>query len=208
MRLFIAVDLDAPARAGVAAAVARLRDRAERERRGVSRGVSWVDAHNLHLTLHFLGEIADERVPALQAALAPALPLEAARIGFGGFGVFPPQGLPRVIWIGITGAVPTLALAHAAIGDRLTRMGVAIETRPWSPHLTIGRVKVPSGQVWNRLSRELAPGVEGECAVAACTLYRSRLAPGGPTYEALMSIPFAAAAGAAGAGLPEGPRAT
>lgn len=208
MRLFIAVDLDAPARAGVAAAVARLRERAERERRGAARGVGWVDIRNLHLTLHFLGEIADERVPTLKAALAPPLHLDETRIGFGGFGVFPSQGLPRVIWIGITGGMPALALAHAAIGERLTREGIAIETRPWSPHLTVGRVKVPSGQLWNRLTRELAPGVDHECVVPACTLYRSHLAPGGPTYDALMSIPFAAAAGTSPAGSPEVPRAT
>jgi RNA 2',3'-cyclic 3'-phosphodiesterase len=191
MRLFVAADVDGPCREAVARAVGRLRDRAESLRRGSSRGVSWVAAQNLHLTLHFLGEIDERRVPALEKALAPPLGIDDTSVGFGPWGVFPPRGVPRVIWIGITGGVATLARAQVLVGQRLEREGIPPESRPWSPHLTVGRVKVPSGPLWARLTEEAAPGVDARCPVTSCTLYRSHLSPGGPTYEALVQIPFA-----------------
>jgi len=197
MRLFIAVDFDETVRSAIAAAVGLLRDRAEARSRGSARGVKWVDARNLHLTLHFIGELEDERVPGLTRVLAPALGLEDARVGFGGWGVFPPRGPARVIWLGITGGTATLTRAHAAIAGRLAGEGLTLESGPWSPHLTVGRVKVPSGQLWSGLTREAAPQVDCEGAISACTLYRSHLSPSGPTYEALLRIPFAAAAGPA-----------
>lgn len=193
MRLFIAVDFDETVRSAIAAAVGLLRDRAEARSRGSARGVKWVDARNLHLTLHFIGELEDERVPGLTRVLAPALGLEDARVGFGGWGVFPPRGPARVIWIGITGGTATLTRAHAAIAGRLAGEGLTLESGPWSPHLTVGRVKVPSGQHWNRLTAGVRPVPVGEWDLRACTLFQSHLSPAGPTYRALLSIPFSGA---------------
>jgi 2'-5' RNA ligase len=184
MRLFIAADLDDGARAAVSGAVAGLRAGSERGRHGPARGVSWVDARNLHLTLHFLGDVDQARLPALVDALAPALEFDAPRVGLAGWGVFPPRGPVRVIWVGVTAGGGTLTSAHAELGRRLRSAGVTPESRPFSPHLTVGRVKAPVGPAFGDLVAAEAP-VSAACRVMACTLYRSHLSPAGPTYEAL-----------------------
>jgi 2'-5' RNA ligase len=193
MRLFIAANLDDGSRAAVSAAVERFRAQSERDRQGSTRGVGWVDPHNLHLTLHFLGELDDARLPLLRDVLAPALDLDAPRIALAGWGVFPPRGPARVIWLGVTAGAGALASAHAVLGERLRSAGITPESRPFSPHLTIGRVKVPSGQHWNRLAAGMPPVPVGEWDLRACTLFQSHLSPVGPTYRALLSIPFAGA---------------
>ena len=207
MRLFIAADLDDGARAAVSGAVARLRARSERGRQGSARGVSWVDARNLHLTLHFLGDVEEDRLSVLVDALAPALEFDAPRVGLAGWGVFPPRGPVRVIWLGVTAGAGTLTFAHAVLGQRLRSAGVTPVSRPFSPHLTIGRVKVPSGEHWNRLLAGVPPDPVGEWHLRACTLFHSHLSSAGPTYRALLRIPFAGAASAAPADAMEGPRA-
>jgi 2'-5' RNA ligase len=194
MRLFVAADLDDGAREAVFAAVARFREVSERDRRGSTRGVGWVDARNLHLTLHFLGEVDEMRLPLLEDALAPALDLAMPRVGLGGWGVFPPRGAARVIWLGVTAGATTLASAHAELGRRLRAAGIATESRPFSPHLTVGRVKTPSGLHWNRLTAAAPPSPVVEWNLRACTLFQSHLSPAGPTYRSLLSIPFAGAA--------------
>jgi 2'-5' RNA ligase len=190
MRLFIAADLDDGARAAVSRAVTRLRDDAERERQDSTRGVAWVEARNLHLTLHFLGEIDEARVPSLRSALAPGLELAPPRIGLGGWGVFPPRGPARVVWLGVHAGASALASAHAELGRRLRAAGIATESRPFSPHLTVGRVKLPAGLHWNRLTAARPHGPVAAWVLAACTLFQSHLSPAGPTYRALLSIPF------------------
>jgi 2'-5' RNA ligase len=207
MRLFIAADLDDGARAAVSGAVGRLRTVSASRRQASTRGVGWVDARNLHLTLHFLGEVDQARLPALGHALAPALELDAPRVGLAGWGVFPPRGPVRVIWLGVTAGAGTLTSVHAVLGQRLRSAGMTPEGRPFSPHLTVGRVKVPSGEDWHRLLEGMPPGPVGEWDLRACTLFQSHLSPAGPTYRALLSIPFAGASSAAPADAMEGHRA-
>jgi len=200
MRLFIAANLDDGSRAAVSAAIARFRARSERDRHGSTRGVGWVDARNLHLTLHFLGEIDEARLPILSDVLAPALDLDAPRVALAGWGVFPPRGPARVIWLGVTAGAGTLTSAQAVLGQRLRSAGITPESRPFSPHLTVGRVKVPAGQYWNRLAAGMPPVPVGEWDLCACTLFQSHLSPAGPTYRALLTIPFAGPAGQAPTG--------
>jgi hypothetical protein len=88
MRLFIAADLDERARAAVSGAAERFRALSEGAHRGSTRGVSWVDARNLHLTLHFLGEV-DEAGCRAEDALAG---VGSLRSRMAGWGVFPPRG--------------------------------------------------------------------------------------------------------------------
>jgi 2'-5' RNA ligase len=195
MRLFIAAALDQGARAAVAHAVAGFRALAELERPGSARGVRWVDSRNLHLTLHFLGEIDEGRLPLLRDALAPALDLAQPRVGLSGWGAFPQKGPARVIWLGVAAGADALGAAHAALGQRLRSAGIAPDSRPFSPHLTVGRVRMPSGAYWGRLAGGVPPDPVCEWALPACTLFQSHLSPAGPTYEALLSIPFAGAAG-------------
>jgi 2'-5' RNA ligase len=177
--------------------VARLRALSERDRRGSAREVAWVDARRLHVTLHFLGDVDEARLPPLTAALAPALEFDSPRIGLAGWGVFPARGPARVIWLGVTAGAATLTSVQAVLAERLRAAGIAPETRPFSPHLTVGRVRVPSGGHWHRLTAGLPPDPVAAWDLGGCTLFQSDLSPAGPTYRALLSIPFAPASGQA-----------
>jgi 2'-5' RNA ligase len=191
MRLFLAADLDDAARAAAAAAVVRLRASADQQRPGSSPGVAWVEPRNFHLTLHFLGEVDEVRWPGLREALAPALKPGAPKLALQGWGTFPPRGPARVIWMGVAGGTGALAAAHSALGDRLRQVGIVPEARPFSAHLTVGRVKVPSGLFWNRLCAAADPPASEEWTVPACTLFQSHLSPAGPAYRVRLTIPFA-----------------
>jgi len=190
MRLFLAVDLDAASAGAVARAAEHLRRHADDRQRGLARTVRWVEPGRLHLTLHFLGEVEDSRLAGLQAVLASPLAAGPARVGLGPWGVFPPAGAARVIWIGVTAGRATLGLAHAELGARLTQAGITPEARPFAPHLTVGRVKRPTGSAWSTVVRD-EPPARCEFAVSSCVLYQSRLSPGGSVYAPLLRIPFA-----------------
>ena len=193
MRLFIAADLGGAARTAVASAVERLRERADQERRAAARGVAWVDARNLHLTLHFLGEIDDARWPALRDAVAPTLDGGPPRLALGGWGTFPHHAPTRVIWMGVKAGAEELAAAHAELGARLRAAGLVPEARPFSAHLTVGRVKSASGLFWQRVCDAAEAPSTPAWTLPACTLFQSHLSPSGPTYRALLAIPFAGA---------------
>jgi 2'-5' RNA ligase len=93
------------------------------------------------------------------------------------------------------------------LGRRLRAAGLTPESRPFSPHLTVGRVKVPSGAHWSRLAAVVPSGAVCEWDLLACTLFHSDLSPAGPTYRPLLSIPFAGVAAVAPVDAVEEPRA-
>lgn len=185
MRLFVAVDLDERARAALAGSAGMLR--AHLESAGGLRGtaVKWVEARHMHLTLHFVGELDDRRVPAIVNALSEPLPTAPVVLSLGGWGLFPSRGDPRVVWAGVTDGVEGLRTAHRLTGDRLRALGLALEPRPLSPHLTVGRVKEPASTAWLAGFATAAPLAPVSCRIDHCTLYQSRLSPSGPSYLVL-----------------------
>jgi 2'-5' RNA ligase len=178
MRAFVAIDLS-PA---VREAVVQVQ---ERVRRAAARAdVRWVDPAQLHLTLKFLGAVADDRVvavsSALEAAIAGAPPMELAAGGVGGF---PSLARPRVVWAGITTGVPGLAALAGAIERALEPLGFPPEPRPFQGHLTIGRVRSSRGaaELVAALRAAGTPDL-GTWTVADVVLYESRLRPAGAVY--------------------------
>lgn len=187
MRLFLAADLDD-----------RLRQAADREAEGLrrvlgahdSRALKWVDAANLHVTLHFLGEIDTRRVPGLVEVLSPPLTTPPFDLGLGRGGVFPPKGPPRVVWIGVSTAASALGAVHRELALRLTSAGVDVEDRALHAHITVARVKQPVRSDLRALASSVELDGVRSCRVDAVTLYRSHLAPGGAAYESLLRIPL------------------
>lgn len=178
MRCFVAIDLATDVRAAIARAETRVRTAAPHA------DVRWVDPTQFHLTLKFLGAVADERVPALSAALetavagSPPVALTAA-----GLGAFPSPARPRVLWAGITTGVPELAELAGAIDRALGPLGFLPESRPFRGHLTIGRVRSPRGrtELVAALRAAGAPHL-GTWTVPEVVLYESRLRPAGAVY--------------------------
>jgi 2'-5' RNA ligase len=133
-RLFIAADLPQAVKAALVAAQEHLR-----------RGrlpVRWVAPDAMHLTLRFLGDTSSDRIPAIEQAMRGALAGNAAiALHLTVIGAFPTIMRPSVIWAGVGGATAALERAQADLEDGLAAIGIARETRPFHPHLTLGRVR-------------------------------------------------------------------
>lgn len=191
MRLFVAAEPAAEVRRAAADCAARLRARLERE--DAAKGIRWIPAENLHLTVWFLGEVSDARTSPVLDALRPALATPSFDLHLEGFGAFPPSGPPRVFWIGVTEGLAQLAMAHDEVGERLQPWGFAPEARAYSAHLTIARVKEsPHGGARGKIRAAIAeePADAGTCRIDALTVFRSRTHPSGAVYEPLLRVPL------------------
>ena len=134
MRLFIALSVPDAARQRLA---------------GIQRVVRELDLPlrttrptGLHLTLVFLGETREERVPEIRAAMdAAGEVVPPFPIALGELGVFPNLRRPRVLWAGLSEGVSTLALLHTRLAERLGTRGLVTEERAFRPHVTLARAR-------------------------------------------------------------------
>lgn len=186
MRLFVAVDIDPTVRAAVGAVTRRLaREFESSTGRRPGTDVTWVKPENMHLTLHFLGEVDQDRAAGLQRTLEAPFAMPAFCLDFDGVGLFPPSGPPRVVWLGITRGADRLVALHAEVGARLAGLGFALESRPYQPHLTLARFRRPGNPQLRELIGQVSAAGIGRSRVDHVTLYESRLSPRGPTYAEL-----------------------
>ena len=158
--------------------------------------VRWSAEDALHLTLRFLGEVEAERVEPIGAALLGAV--RAARpfaVGFGGVGAFPSLAKPRVVWVGVE-RHPALELLANDVELALMQFAFEPELRPFSPHLTLGRVERNARPAAFKNFPQLAAaiGYEGTTTVESVDLMQSTLGPHGPTYAVLSRAPLGAGA--------------
>ena len=189
MRLFAGLELDEPVRRAAAAVAERLQDRSSAVTPDFK--ARWIPAANLHITLWFFGEVADDAAPILMEALRAPLPRSAFELSIRGCGAFPRSGAPRVVWIGTGEGTAAMVEVHAALARRLAPLGYAAEERAYSPHVTLARVKDP-GRGARAIRQALAeePAECGVTAASALTLFRSRLSPHGAVYERVLRVPL------------------
>jgi len=156
--------------------------------------VRWVPAKNIHLTLKFLGEVSSNNLELLTKILFTEITRHRCfDITVGGLGAFPSIHRPRVIWIGVE-APPDLLALQRSIETEAVRLGYTAEERPFSAHLTLGRVSHNAspdevreiGQTLN----DFKVGVLGTVPVDTVRLFRSDLGPGGAVYTPLKTIPL------------------
>lgn len=150
--------------------------------------VKWVRTDNLHLTLKFLGNVPAGRLPsAVRAAERAVSGIRPFDIRFGGCGTFPGGGHPRVLWVGLQQGAESLGNLAAAVDESLAGEGFEREKRPFSAHLTLGRVR--SQQGIKACVEAMQAGIETEpFRVEEITVFRSDLHPRGPQYTPLHSI--------------------
>jgi 2'-5' RNA ligase len=183
LRLFVALDLPAPARAALAAFRAAAADPA-----------IWrpLPDEALHLTLAFLGHRPEADVEAVADVLR-GVPAEAPRLALGRALALPPRR-PRVLTAEIADPDGTLATLQSAVSRELAARGLyEPETRPYRPHATVARLRpgarAPRETGSDPVSR---PGPEPlEFHGEALTLYQSRLRRDGARYEPLARLPLA-----------------
>lgn len=108
--------------------------------------VKWVRPEAMHLTVKFLGDVRGDLIPAIEDELKRVLTHQSAmHMQVTGLGAFPGLNKPRVIWAGLKDTSGRLAPLAADVEKALEPLGFEAEKRPFSPHLTLGRVRSNSG---------------------------------------------------------------
>jgi len=156
--------------------------------RKVGTPIRWTAPENVHLTLKFIGEV-DESLAARVAAALQAMPAASPfRLRARGFGKFPEGDDLHVLWAGVE-ASPQLQALFTGVEAALAPLGIACDTRPFHPHVTLGRNKARYNFKGLFALLEEKNGLFfGEWPVSAYRLFSSRLLPEGPVYTVLKEI--------------------
>ena len=186
VRSFIAIELPDEVKAGLSQLQAQLK-------LGKPSSVKWVDPYSIHLTIKFLGNIAEDRIPAITRAIEEATKgLSSFQLKVTGLGVFPNLKRVQVAWVGIGGEVDKLAQLQQRIESSLTPLGFTAETRPFTPHLTLARLRDQASADERQRMGQLIASTSFKAAyfikVASINLMRSQLTREGAIYSRLSSV--------------------
>jgi 2'-5' RNA ligase len=184
MRLFIGIPLP-----GEYAHIIR-KIQAAWKKRLVSK-VSWVRPDLAHVTLKFLGEVEEDKVVSIVQAMR-----DAARGSFeaqgGAGGFFPPKGAPRVIWVGLRQGREECAAYFEQLDGGLAKAGFLVEPKPFSPHLTVARVKAAvRNDDWSGLLADLKRDWP-VFTMSHVVLWQSILKSSGPEYRRVEEVGLSA----------------
>lgn len=182
MRVFIAIDIEKK----VLESISRLQQQLQRKAGINDKAVKWVEPQNMHLTLKFLGEIKDSelvetcKITEQVTQKHSRFDLELEKVGyFGGASA-------RVLWVGTEQGSEQLVKLATELDEQLSTIGFAKETRAFTGHLTLCRIKdFKAGVELAKLVDGLGPFKAGESEVEAVAVYQSELSKAGPTYTAL-----------------------
>ena len=188
LRTFIAVDIDSSILEIIHQKIKSLRKAIG------SSAVRWVPTSNIHLTLKFLGDVSPDSVDALTRLIhTEADSNQQFDIHIGGLGSFPNSKRPRVLFTGIQAPAELEALQRG-VESATAKLGYKSESRAFSPHLTIGRVRdnITSAdqQKIRKTLEEIKIDSLGTARVDSVHLYKSELKPTGAIYTKLFSAPL------------------
>ena len=179
VRAFLAVPLTAPLRETLEAFQAHLKS-------GIP-DVRWNRPENLHLTLHFFGDIAQENLEKIKVSMLSVKrchrPFMTEIIGLG---AFPEVHRARVLWLGLNPA-EQLRQLHRDCRASLLHAGIACDSKPFVPHLTIGRARRRAVDLTNIIAT-LDTVPSWPLRVDRLVLYESRLHPGGADHRPIFSV--------------------
>jgi 2'-5' RNA ligase len=185
VRTFIAVSLPADLKAKLT--------NVQQEFRHLSLEAAWVREAGLHITLKFLGEIEPAQVLPVTSCMMECIKgYHPFMISVGGVGVFPHESHPRVLWVGVHDEGGHLLQMQQTLEAKLSSLGFLPEDRPFTPHLTLARLK----QVTHRVDlltcvNRLRKVTVGELEVTHLDLLESQLLPSGARYLTLKVVPLA-----------------
>ena len=188
VRAFIAIQLPPQAKEALGGLI-------ELIRRAASGSIRPVPPEGVHLTLKFLGAVPAAQVDAISDRMADVVRAHSPfSLALSGAGVFPPRGSPRVLWVGIDGDLFRLRNLHRDVQGAMAGLGFLEESRAFSPHLTLARVRDGARRddvrrgVDALLSADVPSDVRIE--VDAVALMRSNLRPDGASYECMAEFPL------------------
>jgi 2'-5' RNA ligase len=176
MRSFIAIEIDDGVRRELAAFQQLLR---------VTRAqVRWVRPEAMHLTLAFLGEVDETALDGIQTAMTVSAEASAPlQLEFCGTGTFGPPRSPRVVWVDIRHDVKGLLKLQSSLAASLRAIGFETESRPFAPHITLGRIHGPLNldEMMKRVDKASHRSF-GTIEATRLTLFKSDLHPEGATH--------------------------
>lgn len=191
MRTFIAIELPEEIRA----VLSNFQDELKQAR----ADVKWVKPENIHLTLKFLGEIEQDLVKQINSILNEISQKNSSfSLCLSNLGAFPKLLYPRVIWISVTNHQRVSEIAND-LEKQMIKIGLPAESRPFSSHITLGRVR--SGLNRKALVERLEflnkqrSSPQPEFKVLNLTLFKSTLTPHGPVYESIFTYPLISGTG-------------
>ena len=186
VRSFIAIELPDELKLGLTQLQSRLK-------LGKQPWVKWVDPYSIHLTLKFLGSIAVDRIGEITRAMEEAAQgMPPFHLEVKDLGVFPNLKRVQVAWVGISGEVDKLGQLRQGIESNLARLGFAPESRPFTPHLTLARLRDRASLEERQRFGQLIAGTKFEVVYAievdAISLMRSQLTREGAIYSRIGSV--------------------
>ncbi len=176
MRLFIAIELPEAIKQGIA----KIQDGLKQS----GGDANWTRPGGIHLTLKFLGEAPEEKVPAILQTLRDAATNRGPiRIDVAGAGAFPNLKTPRVLWVGVAGEMDKLSSLQTAVEDGMERLAFSREERKFSTHLTLARIKFPRPRDnWQQKIGEIQNVKLGGFVADHVSLMKSELRRDGAVY--------------------------
>ena len=160
---------------------------------GKQPGVKWVDPYSIHLTLKFLGSVAADRVSEITRAMEEAAHgISPFHLEVKELGVFPNLRWAQVAWVGVSGEVDKLGQLQQCLESHLARLGFNPESRPFTPHLTLARLRNGVSLDERQKFGQLIAGTrfEASCAIEvdAINLMKSQLTREGAIYTRISSV--------------------
>ncbi len=152
--------------------------------------VRWVSPEKIHLTLKFFGNVDEARIASIIKAIeGPVHKTPSFSLLARGIGAFPHLKNPRVIWMGLVDPKAALGPFQREVELQLNEIGFEPESRPFQPHLTLGRVNSNRGRdgLVGTMEKHLEEEF-GEFAVERVILFKSDLRPSGPIYTSLRDL--------------------
>jgi 2'-5' RNA ligase len=184
IRSFIAVEVPQPLQARLGELL--------RELKRTDADVRWVRPESIHLTLKFLGSVSGEELEKLAGLVAPIISSWASfEVRLHGLGCFPSSRSPRIVWVGIQQGGAEASSLQKAVENQAAEVGFPPETRPFKPHLTLGRIRSSRGKGSLTQAVETRREVEiGSFWVNEVYLFKSELKPSGAIYTKLRTFPM------------------
>jgi 2'-5' RNA ligase len=175
-RLFVSLELPE----SVAEALVRLNPR--------QRGVRWLTAEQLHLTLGFLGAVAADPEEKLREQLR-VIRFTAFFLPLQGLGAFPGKGRPKIVWLGVGAGHPHLFQLHKRVTDAALAAGLEADLRPWHPHITLARCQDVSAESIRPFLRAHVDFDAGLVRIDSFQLKSGLLRPDGSVYATELVVP-------------------
>lgn len=160
-----------------------------------SPSVKWVDPYGIHLTLKFLGNVTFKQIEEITRAMEKAAAgISPFRLEVKDLGVFPGPTKVRVVWVGLGGDLDRLTQLQEKIEANVAPFGFPPEGRPFTPHLTLARVREQATpqerENLGQLITNTKTTIDYTFTVDSVNLMRSILSREGALYSRLATVPL------------------